>query len=65
MLEEKTLKQIAKIIKENEKEIKQLYDNCSFEMPVKNDLILSSQNMAYNDIKTIVKNYIKMKREEK
>lgn len=65
MLEEKTLKQIAKIIKENEKEIKQLYDNCSFETPVKNDLILSSQNMAYNDIKTIVKNYIKMKREEK
>ena len=33
--------------------------------PIKNDFAMTQQVMAFNEIKTVMKKYVKMKREEK
>ena len=62
-LEKKVLKEIIKILKETEKEVKLIFDESSLERPIANDIVLSKRNMAYNDIKSKIKKYIKEKEE--
>lgn len=53
------LKNISKIIKTTEEEIKEIFDNSSLIEPINSDLVLSKRNMAYNKIKTEIKNFKK------
>ncbi len=54
-----TIKEIAKIIKETENEVNTIYDDSTLENPIVADLVLSKRNMGYNNIKAVVKKYIK------
>ena len=54
-----TLKNISKIIKTTEEEIKEIFDNSSLIEPINSDLVLSERNMAYNKIKAEIKNFKK------
>lgn len=53
------LKNISKIIKTTEEEIKEIFDNSSLIEPINSDLVLSKRNMAYNKIKAEIKNFKK------
>lgn len=53
------LKNISKIIKTTEEEIKEIFDNSSLIEPINSDLVLSKRNMAYNKIKDEIKNFKK------
>ena len=53
------LKNISKIIKTTEEEIKEIFDNSSLIEPINSDLVLSKRNMAYNKIKVEIKNFKK------
>jgi hypothetical protein len=53
------LKNISKIIKTTEEEVKEIFDNSSLIEPINSDLVLSKRNMAYNKIKAEIKNFKK------
>lgn len=53
------LKNISKIIKTTEEEMKEIFDNSSLIEPINSDLVLSKRNMAYNKIKAEIKNFKK------
>ena len=58
------IKAIFKIIKETEKEVKDIFDKSSLEKPIANDVVLSKRNMAYNQIKSEIKKYKNEKENE-
>lgn len=60
-----TILEIIAILKDTDKRVNDLYKNSSFEKPVKNDLAISMQVMAYNEIMALIKKYVKLKREKK
>lgn len=65
MTSKELTKNIAKIIKKAEKEVKIIYNEGTLEKPISNDIVLSIRNMAYNEIKMEIKKYKLEKEKEK
>lgn len=61
--ERQFIKDVAKIIKQAEKEVKHITKNTSLTNCIKGDVILYQRNAAYNDIKTQLKKYIKQQKQ--
>lgn len=64
MKDRELIREVFKIIKKTETEVKSLYDKSSLEKPIANDIVLSIRNMAYNDIKAQIKKYKSEKEKE-